>query len=399
MARIAVYLTGGIASYKAITVVRNLQRSGHQVRVVMTKNAEKFVTKQTLAVLTKAPVLDDLWNSENEAKVAHIELADWTDLAVVVPATANFLAKMALGLADDAASTAILATACSKIVVPAMNNHMWSNPAVQRNLTMLRKDGVKVLEPAVGMLAEGYAGKGRMPEPAEISDFILEQLEGKQTLSGKRVIVTAGGTREAVDPVRYLGNSSSGKMGIAIATAFAKAGANVDLVVGNITTAVPENKLINLHHVISTEDMLKQVDQLFDGSDCLVMAAAPADFKLQSSFDQKIKKQPNQTTLTLTFTETPDILQTMGLKKQHQLVVGFAAETENLLENAASKLERKHADIIIANDVSKGVFGSDNNQVYLLQKGQEVEPWPKMSKEAIAEKLVKKISQKITKNN
>ena len=395
MARIAVYLTGGIAVYKVVSVVRNLQKRGHQVRVVMTQNAEKFVTSQTLAALTKEEVLDDLWGKENEARIPHIELADWSELALVVPATANFLAKMAWGLADDAASTTILASSCPKIVVPAMNNHMLANPAVARNLAQLKADGVMVLEPKVGMLAEGYQGKGRMPEPDEITDYVCEKLSPQNTLRGKRVIVTAGGTREAVDPVRYLGNRSSGKMGIAIADEFAKAGAQVDLVIGNIDIAIPNNELIKVYQVTSTEDMLAQVEKLFSASDCLVMAAAPADFKLKNSINQKIKKKPGQTDLVLELTQTPDILKTMGKRKDQQIVVGFAAETENLLVNAQAKLERKHADMIVANDVSSGVFGSDKNQVYILQKGLEPVSWPEMTKKGIAKRLVNLIGKKM----
>ncbi|EFH29439.1 bifunctional phosphopantothenoylcysteine decarboxylase/phosphopantothenate--cysteine ligase CoaBC [Lactobacillus mulieris] len=395
MARIAVYLTGGIATYKAVSVVRNLQKLGHQVRVVMTKNAEKFVSSQTLAALTKEEVLDDLWGKENEAKIPHIELADWSELALVVPATADFLAKMAWGLADDAASTTILASNCPKIVVPAMNSHMLANPAVKRNLTQLKADGVVILEPKVGMLAEGYQGRGRMPEPDEITKFVCDSLSTPNTLQGKRVIVTAGGTREAVDPVRYLGNRSSGKMGIAIADEFAKAGAQVDLVVGNIDIAVPNNELIKIHQVSSTEDMLNQVEQLFDACDCLVMVAAPADYKIKNNFNQKIKKKPGQTNLILELTQTPDILKTMGKKKDRQIVVGFAAETENLLVNAQTKLERKHVDMIVANDVSTGVFGSDKNQVYILQKGLEPVSWPEMTKKEIAKRLVSLISEKM----
>lgn len=388
-------LTGGIAVYKAVSVVRNLQKRGHQVRVVMTQNAEKFVTSQTLAALTKEEVLDDLWGKENEARIPHIELADWSELALVVPATANFLAKMAWGLADDAASTTILASSCPKIVVPAMNNHMLANPAVARNLAQLKADGVMVLEPKVGMLAEGYQGKGRMPEPDEITDYVCEKLSPQNTLRGKRVIVTAGGTREAVDPVRYLGNRSSGKMGIAIADEFAKAGAQVDLVIGNIDIAIPNNELIKVYQVTSTEDMLAQVEKLFSASDCLVMAAAPADFKLKNSINQKIKKKPGQTDLVLELTQTPDILKTMGKRKDQQIVVGFAAETENLLVNAQAKLERKHADMIVANDVSSGVFGSDKNQVYILQKGLEPVSWPEMTKKGIAKRLVNLIGKKM----
>ena len=234
-----------------------------------------------------------------------------------------------------------------------------------------------------------------MPEPDEITKFVCDSLSTPNTLQGKRVIVTAGGTREAVDPVRYLGNRSSGKMGIAIADEFAKAGAQVDLVVGNIDIAVPNNELIKIHQVSSTEDMLNQVEQLFDACDCLVMAAAPADYKIKNNFNQKIKKKPGQTNLILELTQTPDILKTMGKKKDRQIVVGFAAETENLLVNAQTKLERKHVDMIVANDVSTGVFGSDKNQVYILQKGLEPVSWPEMTKKEIAKRLVSLISEKM----
>lgn len=211
MTRITVFLTGGIAAYKAVQVVRNLEKKGHEVRIVMTKNAEHFITTNTLATLTKYPVLDDLWNQENEASIPHVNLARWSQLALVVPATANFISKMANGIADDAASTTILTTNAPKLVVPAMNDQMWNNPATQRNLFLLKADGVKTIDPAVGMLAEGYAGKGRMPEPEAITSWVEKFLNRDKILKDKVIVVTAGGTQEAIDPVRFIGNRSSGK--------------------------------------------------------------------------------------------------------------------------------------------------------------------------------------------
>lgn len=232
MSRITIYMTGGIADYKAVNVIRDLEKAGHQVQIVMTKNAEHFVTTNTLAALTKYPVLDDLWSKENQSSIPHVHLARWTELALVLPATANFIAKMATGIADDAASTTILATSAPKLVVPAMNDQMWNNPATQRNIAFLKEHGVEIMEPAVGMLAEGYAAKGRMPEPGAIVAWIKNFTEQQNVLQGKNIVITAGGTEEAIDPVRFIGNRSSGKMGISLATEAAAMGAKVKLIYG-----------------------------------------------------------------------------------------------------------------------------------------------------------------------
>lgn len=394
--RITVYVTGGIAAYKAVLVVRELEKMGHDVRVVMTKMAEKFVSSQTFAALTKYPVLDDLWNKENEARIPHVELAHWTELAVVVPASADFIAKMANGLADDAATTTILASAAPKIVVPAMNDWMLSNAATQRNLTLLASDGVQVMEPAVGMLAEGYSAKGRMPEPEAIAHYIDEFIKQGQTLAGKKIVVTAGGTREAIDPVRYIGNNSSGKMGIALATQAANAGADVVLIYGNVSANLPRRKNIRLVAAASSEDMLEAVQAEFKDADGLIMAAAVADWKTKKAADHKLKKQQDQDELQLTLVKTVDILKSVAqTKRDDQVVVGFAAETNDLLKNAEKKLKEKGADYIVANDVSKGVFGSDEDQVTILQRNAENLVWPKMSKKKIAEKLINFLSEQL----
>ena len=389
MAKVAVYMTGGIAMYKAVQVVRNLEKAGHEVRVIMTKNAEHFVTTNTLAALTKYPVLDDLWSKENEGSIPHVHLARWTELALVVPATANFIAKMANGIADDAASTTILATAAPKLVIPAMNDQMWNNPATQRNLQFLKGNQVQIMEPAVGMLAEGYAAKGRMPEPDQISAWVEDLLNKKEILKGKTIVVTAGGTEEAIDPVRFIGNRSSGKMGIAIAQAGANMGAKVKLVYGNVTIPLPQNKNIELFPAPSSEDMLMQVKQEFNRSDILIMAAAVADWRMKKVADHKLKKQADQATLELTLVKTKDILREVAKQKNpDQVVVGFAAETNDLLKNAEKKLREKGADMIVANDVSQNVFGSDKDKVTILRQNGTIEEWPKKKKKEIASKFL-----------
>lgn len=389
MAKVAVYMTGGIAMYKAVQVVRNLEKAGHEVRVIMTKNAERFVTSNTLAALTKYPVLDNLWSKENEASVPHVHLARWTELALVVPATANFIAKMANGIADDAASTTMLATSAPKLIVPTMNDQMWNNPATQRNLQFLKENQVQIMEPAVGMLAEGYAAKGRMPEPDQISAWVEDLLNKKEILKGKTIVVTAGGTEEAIDPVRFIGNRSSGKMGIAIAQAAANMGAKVKLVYGNVTIPLPQNKNIELFPAPSSEDMLMQVKQEFNRSDILIMAAAVADWRMKKVADHKLKKQADQATLELTLVKTKDILREVAKQKNpDQVVVGFAAETNDLLKNAEKKLREKGADMIVANDVSQNVFGSDKDKVTILRQNGTIEEWPEMSKKEIASKFL-----------
>lgn len=396
MTRITVYMTGGIAAYKAVEAIRDLEKKGHEIRIVMTKNAEHFVTSNTLAALTKYPVLDDLWSKENEASIPHVHLACWTELALVLPATANFIAKMAVGIADDAASTTILATAAPKLVVPAMNDQMWFNPATQRNLSFLRKNGVQIMDPATGMLAEGYAAKGRMPEITDIVKWVEDFLKQKKLLQDKTIIVTAGGTEEPIDPVRFIGNRSSGKMGIAIATAAASLGAQVKLIYGNVTTTLPRNSKIDLISARSSEDMLQAIEKHFKQANILIMAAAVADWRMQKVADHKLKKQVQQPTLNLTLVKTTDILATIAHHKQeNQIVVGFAAETNDLMQNAEKKLQSKGADMIVANDVSQNVFGNDQDQVTLLDKDGTINRWARMSKIEIAKKLLKIVASKL----
>ena len=397
MAKITVYLSGSIAAYKGVTVVRGLQKAGHEVRVVMTAAATKLVGPATLNALTKYPVLTDLWNDQDQP-IPHIELADWTELALVVPASADILAKLANGIADDAASTTLLATAAPKMVAPAMNRQMWAAPATQRNLAQLKRDGVAVIEPVTGRLAEGYRGHGRLPEPDQIVSRVQEFLRAHELLAGKRVVVTAGGTREPLDPVRYIGNRSSGKMGIAIATAAAQAGAQVTLITGQVSVPVPHDPNIKLVSALTTEEMLAAVQTAFKGADALVMAAAVADYRPVEVASQKVKKTADHGERTLKLTETVDILKTVAASKRPgQQVVGFAAETEKLLDHAQDKLTNKGADMIVANSVAghNGAFGQDDDQVTILQPGEKPERWPRMAKTAVAQRLITQLAAKM----
>ncbi len=397
MARITVYLSGSIAAYKGIEVVRGLQKAGHEVRVVMTTAATKLVGPATLNALTKYPVLTDLWNDQSQP-IPHIELADWTELTLVVPASADLLAKMANGIADDAASTTLLATAAPKMVAPAMNRQMWAAPATQRNLAQLAEDGVTIIEPVTGRLAEGYSGHGRLPEPDEIVTRVQEFLSQRGQLAGKRVVVTAGGTREPLDPVRYIGNRSSGKMGIAIARAAAQAGAQVTLITGQVSVSLPQDANIHPVSALTTEEMLAAVQEAFVSADALIMAAAVADYRPVKVAEQKVKKGHDHELRTLELTETVDILRTIAAaKRTDQLVVGFAAETEKLLDHAQEKLASKHADMIVANSVAgvTGAFGRDDDQVTILQKGKDPEKWPRLSKTAVAQRLVARLAEQL----
>lgn len=402
MRHVAVYVTGSVAAYKAVEVVRALQKKGDVVRVAETQAATRLVGPATFASLTKAAVLTDLWSETIQGTVPHIELADWSDLAVVVPATADVIAKLANGIADDAVTTTLLATSAPIVVVPAMNVHMWASPATQRNIQTLRTDGHLVMEPASGYLAEGYSGKGRLPAVNEIVDFLDQALPIAGSLAGKHVVVTLGGTREPIDPVRYLGNCSSGKMGLAVAQAALSQGATVTMIKGSVSVALPNSPRLTIVPVETTEEMATAVKKAMTDADVLVMTAAVADFKPLLKSQSKIKKQAGQDSYQLSLTTTVDILRAAGEKKQPgQLIVGFAAETDDLLENAHDKLTKKHADMIVANDVSdnKIGFGSDENQVTILRQHQPAEQWPKMSKVALGEKLIALIAQMLGKED
>ena len=385
--KIGVFVMGGIAAYKVPELVRQLIKKGAQVQVAMTQSAQEFVTPLTLQVLTKRPVLTHTFDEREPSQVQHVAMADWCDLALVVPATANGLAKMAHGLADDVVTTTLLAVTAPILVVPAMNVHMYENPATQRNLAQLRADGLTIMEPDTGFLAEGYEGKGRLPELHRIVAQV-ERLYARthlpQSLAGKQVMVSAGGTRERIDPVRYISNDSSGKMGYAMAQAADWLGGTVTLVSTTQSLLPPEG--VQVQEVASAQELAQAMTSHYDQMDYVVMAAAVSDYRVKYPHDQKIKKVAGQTDWQLDLVANPDILAQLGQTKRQQVLIGFAAETQNLLEHARAKLSKKGADWLIANDVSNPAIGfnSDKNQVYVLgAQGQEV-LLPQQSKTSLA---------------
>lgn len=385
---VTVFVTGGIAAFKAATLVRLFVKAGANVEVAMTKSACEFITPLTFQVLTKNKVHIDTFDEDEANKVQHIHLADQTDVAIVVPATANTIAKMANGIADNFVTSTLLATTAPIYVVPAMNEHMWENPATVRNVKQLVEDGKVVIEPATGFLAEGYTGKGRLPEPEESFEqitFLESKRVSKSPLKGKSVLITAGGTKERIDPVRYISNDSSGKMGYALARAAAVLGAEVQLISTTKQLKVPYG--VQVTYVESALEMHDVVTHLFPKTDIAVMVAAVSDYYVANRSNQKIKKQQNELGLTLELLENPDILKKLGhSKREGQVVIGFAAETTNVLEYAKAKLEKKKADVIIANDVSNSRIGfnSDHHQVTLLTKDGHIVNLPENSKEELA---------------
>lgn len=392
--QIALFVTGGIAAYKTPLLVRALVKAGHDVRVAMTTSAEKFVTPETLAIVSKHAVLTDGHEFDHPEHVAHVALAHWADLGVIVPATANTLAKLAAGMADNVVTTTLLAMAAPKLMVPAMNDQMWQNPQTQHNMTKLTEEqGYLLLPPATGLLAEGYVGVGRMPEPEQIALYI-ENLD-EPRLKDRRIIVSAGGTKERLDPVRFLTNDSSGKMGTAIANAAAGAGASVTLVTTKQLPVVPG---VTVKQVTSAQSMADAILNEFAQADAVVMAAAVADYRAPTISDHKLKKVDTNSGLTLTLVQNPDILATLGQKKTHQVVIGFAAETNDLLANAQVKLMKKKADMIVANvvDATHG-FNADTDAVTLLRPDQPPVTLPEMPKQQVAAALIKQLATMLPK--
>ncbi|MDY6053106.1 MAG: bifunctional phosphopantothenoylcysteine decarboxylase/phosphopantothenate--cysteine ligase CoaBC [Anaerovibrio sp.] len=390
---IIIGVTGGIAAYKTVELVSRLRKSGANVHVIMTQGAQNFVTELTFREISGHPVVTSMWDRVQEFKVEHIALAQLADMVVIAPATANILAKMAIGMADDMLTTTVLATKAPVLVVPAMNSNMYTNPATQQNIGILKDRGMLVLEPASGHLACGTAGIGRMPEAAEIFDYIANYFaEGREQqdreellakLKGKKVLVTAAGTREPIDPVRYIGNRSSGKMGYAIAEAAVKCGAKVVLISGPSSLQPPAGA--EFIPVESAREMRQHVLEHFPNTDVVIKAAAVADYRVRDVAENKIKKDDEE--LVLVLDKNPDILKEMGqLKKPGQILVGFAAETQNLLQYAKGKLEKKNLDMIVANDVTKpqAGFNTDTNLIKLLGRDGSVEELPLMSKKELA---------------
>ena len=393
--KIVLGVTGGIAIFKAVDLVSKLRKQGVEVRVVMTENATKFISPLLFAEISGHKCAVSMWDGRDEFNVEHIALANWGDLLLVAPATANILAKMACGLADDLLSTVLLAAPCPKIVCPAMNTGMYENAATQENLKTLAGRGITVMEPASGELACGTSGAGRLPEVPEIIAYLehfLAQREGD--MRGLKVMVTAAGTREPIDPVRFVGNRSSGKMGYSIARQALLRGADVTLITGpSALTPPPYAKVIRVE---TTKQMLEACLSVYPDTDIVIKAAAVADFKPRSVADQKIKKIHPEDGMTIVMDQNPDILKTLGGMKKQQFLVGFAAETQNLLENAANKVKKKNLDMIVANDVSlKGAgFNTDTNIVKFLYPDGKVEALEILSKDEVASILLDRVMEK-----
>jgi len=397
--RILLIVGGGIAAYKACELVRLIRKAGGSARCVLTEGGSHFVTPMTLAALSEQEVHSSLWDLKNETEMGHIQLSREADLVVVCPATADLIAKMAAGIADDLATTLLLATDKPVVAVPAMNVRMWLHPATRRNVARLRADGVTVIDPHEGAMACGEYGPGRLPEPPFIWGEIEKLMDRPRPalppgvesggLAGRHIVVTAGPTHEPIDPVRYIANRSSGKQGYAIAGALAELGARVTLVSGPV--ALPTPRGVHRIDVESAREMAAAVHAALP-ADVAVMVAAVADWRAEDACGQKIKKDGSGAPPTLVLTENPDILAGLATgPRRPRLLIGFAAETENVIPHAVAKRDRKQADWIVANDVSGDVMGGDSNRVHLVT-GAGVESWERLSKDNVARRLAARIA-------
>ena len=402
--KIVLGVTGGIAAYKCVDLASRLRKKGAEVHVILTRGAQNFVTETAMREISGNPVITSMWGEIHNYDVEHIALATLADVVLIAPATANVLAKAAAGIADDMLTTTVLATRAPIFFAPAMNSNMYENPVTQQNITILQQRGWQLIPPASGHLACGTSGIGRMPEPAELVEVLenyfigeggsVESADGNtmdntmgnimgSTMQGLKLLVTAAGTREPIDPVRYIGNRSSGKMGYAIAEAAARLGAEVTLISGPSALQPPAG--VEFFGVESAREMRQLVQERFPACDIVIKAAAVADYRVKNVSDQKIKK--NDAELTLVLEKNPDILKELGeMKQPHQTLVGFAAETQNLLQYAKGKLEKKNLDMIVANDVSKpqAGFNVDTNLIKLLKRDGSIEELPLMSKKELA---------------
>ena len=404
-ARILLIISGGIAAYKSLELIRRLRERGATVRVIMTSAARQFISPLSAATLSGQSVRDDLFSLTDEAAIGHIELSRAADLVVVAPASANILARMAAGLADDMATTLLLATDKRVLAAPAMNVRMWLHPATRRNLDRLKDDGVLFVGPEPGPMACGEFGPGRMAEPPAIVEAIEQALaveaspsdspqNARGTLSGRHIIVTSGPTYEPIDPVRFIGNRSSGRQGHAIAQAAIGAGARVTLVTGPVGLSDPAGA--EVIHVGSAREMREAVEAALP-ADAFIAAAAVADWRAENVAGQKIKKDAKESP-TLRLVETADILAEVAKKTTMRpaFVIGFAAETENITANAIAKLQRKGCDLIVANSVAEGTstFGGETNQVQVID-ANGVEPWPPMTKAEVANGIIRRLAAEL----
>ncbi len=393
--KIVLGVTGGIAAYKAVEIVSRLRKAGAEVHVIMTKEATEFVTELTFREISGQPVAVDMWEKVTHFNVEHIALAQLADLMLIAPATANIIAKAAVGIADDMLSTTLLATKAPIYVAPAMNTNMYENPITQRNIAELRSRGFHIIEPAAGHLACGTSGKGRLPEPVDIVRIVSAALTSQDLtsqsltcqdltaqLTGQKILVTAGGTIEPLDPVRYIGNRSTGRMGYAIAEEAARRGADVVLVSGPASLADPAG--VRVIRVETARQMRAAVLAEFPTAAAVIKSAAVADYRPAAVAEQKIKKSEDD--LTLHLVRNPDILYELGQKKEHQVLVGFAAETCKVEEYARKKLAKKNLDFIVANDVSEADagFGVETNRIKLIDRSGRMTPYPLMSKKELA---------------
>ncbi|WP_191565693.1 bifunctional phosphopantothenoylcysteine decarboxylase/phosphopantothenate--cysteine ligase CoaBC [Metabacillus idriensis] len=389
--KILLCVSGGIAVYKAAALTSKIIQTGAEIKVIMTNSAREFVAPLTFQALSRNEVYVDTFEEKNPAVISHIDLADWADLVVVAPATANVIGKLANGIADDMLTTTLLATTAPVWIAPAMNVHMYDHPAVQKNILTLSQYGYQYIEPSEGYLACGYVGKGRLEEPERIVALIKTYFskQENQPLKDKHVMITAGPTREKVDPVRYFTNHSSGKMGYAIAEAAKQMGAKVTLISGPVNLIPPAG--VTTIFTESAEEMYGEVLNRYGEADIVIKSAAVADYRPSKALDQKMKKQDGS--LTIKMERTKDILKELGQRKEQQILVGFAAETENVEEYAISKLQKKNLDMIVANNVTQegAGFGTDTNIVTMYKKDGEKIELPVLSKQEVAKQILKEI--------
>lgn len=387
---IIVGVSGGIAAYKAVEIVSRLRKAGAEVKVVMTENATKFVTPMTFGEISGNPVAVKMFEDVHDWNVEHIALAKWADAYLVAPATANVIGKLAAGIADDMLTTQLMATKAPIFLCPAMNTNMYENPITQRNMQTLRDLGFHILEAASGSLACGTSGIGRLPEPVDIVNWLSFHVGRTDLLADKTVIVTAGGTREAIDPVRYIGNHSSGKMGYAVAAQAAMAGARTILISAPTSLEVPYG--VEYVPVDSAEAMKAAVDARYEEADAVIMTAAVADFKVENAASSKIKKMD---TLDLHLVKNPDILKGLGERKTHQKLIGFAAETNDVIEYGKTKVLTKNLDMLVANDISKKNIGfnADDNEVTFIYSGGQIVNLPLMTKNDVAKRIISALAE------
>ena len=385
---IIVAVSAGIAAYKAIEVVSRLRKKGAEVKVVMTQNATYIASPLTFGEISGHPVALDMFEQVHQWDVEHIALATWADAYVVVPATANVIGKIYAGIADDMLTTTIMATTAPKYLCPAMNTEMYNNPITQRNLEGLRSLGYHIMDPAEGWLACGITGVGRLPEPEAIVDWLEAKMCSTNELEGTTILVTAGGTQESIDPVRYIGNRSSGKMGYAIAEQAAHMGAKVILV--SAPTSLPIPSGVDFISVDSAVSMQEAVEARYNDVNVVIMAAAVSDFRVLHKAEQKIKKMES---MTIELVKNPDILQGLGSKKSHQILVGFAAETEHVIKYGQDKVAKKNLDMLVTNDVSKSNagFNVDTNEGYFLYPDKEPKEMPNMKKSDLARHILREV--------